>query len=172
MLGLFSWCFSWLISVFLVIFLFYYLPFKKFLRGVPPLTEKEFREDHPSKAPSVIVWSRIAFVILAILTIIFILSQVSDYTQTHTKQKIKNWLIGTLFFILIFPTFFAGPYLSVALIEIITGVSIIIPFGHGGPRPDRTRYYVSPRARLVGVYRLLLAIIIFATFYILAHWEG
>lgn len=154
-------------SFFLAAFLCHIVPFYLYLRNVPALTKKEFLARYSSKAPSVLFWGGASFLFFSLLSIFLIIYQSRNLFMCQTEIIVAGIL-------LLFPTFAAGANLSAALIEISAGVSIFIPLrlGIGGGESGETRYFVSPRARLVGMYRLLLAIIFFTAFHILAHWEG
>lgn len=137
-----------------------YLPYWWWLPNGQGLTEKELLEQHPSRAWLARLKS-VAVAVSALPTIFFVF--IAGLDGINDQPPLYRYV--TMF--LLPPTFFVGSYSSVGVIEMVAGLSLVVPFGHGGP--GRERYIVSPRVRWAGVYRVLLAIVLLSAFYYFSH---
>ena len=131
------------------------LPPRLFLPGERWLTEKEFREAAPGKA-----WCRhlpaVATVAGFLLHVILFL--IVQATCTNTAAL-------TLGFV---PLFFLWIYVPVGVVELMAGVSVLVPVGRrsGG----EARFIVAPQAVRAGALRLCLTPVAFAAFLTAAYW--
>jgi hypothetical protein len=131
------------------------LPPRLFLRDERWLTEKEFREVNPGKA-----WCRhvpaVAMVAGFLLHVTFFLIVRATCTNGATL------MVGFL------PLAFLWIYVPVGVVEMVVGVSVLVPIGRG--RGGDARFIAAPGAVRAGVCRLGLTAVVFATFLTAAYW--
>jgi hypothetical protein len=131
------------------------LPPRLFLGDERWLTEKEFLEEFPGKA-----WCRhlpaVAIVGGFLLHVIFFL--IVRATCTNKTALLPGFL----------PLFIMWIYVPVGIIELLAGVSVLVPIGRG--RGGETRFIAAPRAVRAGALRLCLTAVVFAAFLTAAYW--
>jgi hypothetical protein len=133
------------------------VPWTWFLRNQPRFTSEELSAEQPGMA-----WVTkkpwLGPLVFAGLTLLFNLGQ---GTQLHGPS-----LVFPFFFMLSYPI---GAYSYVGILELTFGISPWFPWGR---HHDRTiLYVVGWRVRWVGLYRLILAAIVFTSFHCLIAWE-
>src|SRR5262245_47089636 len=130
------------------------LPPRLFLRGERWLTEKEFREAAPGKA-----WCRhlpaVALVAGFVLHVISFL--IVSATCTNAAALMPGFL--SLFFLWI--------YVPVGIVELVAGVSVLVPVGR---RSGEAQFLAAPQAVRAGTLRLCLTAVAFAAFLTAAYW--
>ena len=131
------------------------LPPRLFLRDQPWLTEAEFLQAAPGKA-----WCRHMPAIAAVVAFptFVILFLTVQLTCTNKAPMVVGFV--PLYFLLI--------YVPVGLVELMTGVSVLVPVGRG--RGQQPRYIVSPRAGRAGTFRLGVTAAVLAVLLVAAYW--
>jgi len=141
---------SILVAVFLCL-----LPPKLFLRDAPWQTEEEFLAAAPAKA-----WCRHTPAIAALVgfpTYLLLFLSV-QFTCSNTLPLLVAMV----------PLYFLWLYVPVGVIEMIAGVSVLVPIGRArGLKPG---YISGPRAVQAGVFRLGVTAAILAGLLIAAYW--
>ena len=131
------------------------LPPRLFLQGKPWLTEEEFRQVAPEKAwcrhtRSIAVISAFPTFVLLFLTV-----------QTTCTNKVP-------LMVAFLPLYFLWIYVPVGLIEMIAGVSVLVPVGRA--RGMEARYIVGSGAVWAGAFRLGVTALILAGLLVAAYW--
>ena len=134
-----------------------YLVPASYLRDKRVLTAEQVRAECPQKAWVTEV-SKLGPVVCAVLSFLFIFAQGVHIGQPSLVLPFFVPLAGMV-----------GYNLYAAFLEIVAGISIILPFGRGRRMP--ICYVLSSNVHAVGVYRVVLAVIVFAAFYILVRCE-
>jgi len=131
------------------------LPPRLFLRDERWLTEEEFREAAPGKA-----WCRhmpTIAVLVAFPTYVILFLSI-QITCTNKAPMALAFV----------PLYFLWIYVPVGLVELIAGVSVLVPVGRG--RGLQPRYIASPRAVRVGAFRLSVTAVVLAALLVAAYW--
>ena len=128
-------------------------PWGWILRKETSLTPEELKSQHPEKA-----WV-ISFPPLlgSIGTLVLGLGIIAQFGQPMPRPSVLSAFLVPLNLLMAF-------YAYAALIEILGGVSPIVPLGHS-PRP--MKYIVSKKVRAVGVYRIVLSVLVVAAYFVL-----
>src|SRR5262245_11633229 len=132
---------SILLAVYLVL-----LPPRLFLRGERWLTEKEFREVAPGKA-----WCRHLPLVAGLAGFVLHVTGFLIVRATCTNTVVL--MLGFL------PLFFLWIYIPVGVVELMAGVSVLVPVGrHAG----EAQFIAAPQAVRAGALRLCLTAVVFA----------
>jgi hypothetical protein len=131
------------------------LPSQLFLRGERWLTEQEFREATPGKA-----WCRHLPPVAMVAGFLLHVSLFLIVRATST-----NWAVLMLGF---GPLFFLWIYVPVGVVELVAGVSVLVPAGRR--RGGEAQFIVAPQAVPAGAFRLCLTAVVFAAFLTAAYW--
>lgn len=131
------------------------LPPRLFLHGERWLTEEEFRQVAPAKSwcrhtRSIAVISAFPTFVLLFLTV--------QLTCTNKVPLLVAFV----------PLYFLWIYVPVGLIEMIAGVSVLVPVGRA--RGMEARYIVGPGAVWAGAFRLGVTAVVLAGLLVAAYW--
>jgi hypothetical protein len=131
------------------------LPPRLFLHGEQWLTEKEFRAASPDKA-----WCRHLPAVALVAG--FLLHMIVFLIVRATCTNGAALLLGFV------PLFFLWIYVPVGVVELLAGVSVLVPVGQrsGG----EARFIAAPQAVRAGAFRLCLTAVAFVTFLTAAYW--
>jgi hypothetical protein len=141
---------SILLGVFLCL-----LPPRLFLRDAPWLTEEEFLATVPEKA-----WCRHtpAIAILVGFPTYLLLFLGVQFTCNNTLP----------FLVAMVPLYFMWIYVVVGVVEVISGVSVLVPVGRA--RGLKAAYVAGPRAVRAGIFRLACTAVVLAALLVAAYW--
>lgn len=131
------------------------LPPRLFMRGERWLTEQEFRAAAPGKA-----WCRhvpvVALVAGFLLHVAFFLFVRA--TCTNTLALMPGFL----------PLAFLWIYVPVGVVELLAGVSVLVPIGR---KTGEARFIAAPGVAGAGAFRLGATAVAFAGFLTAAYWQ-
>src|SRR5262245_34142310 len=130
------------------------LPPRLFLRDQRWLTETEFREAAPAKA-----WCRHLPVVAGVAG--FVLHVTGFLIVRATCRNAAVLMLGFL------PLFFLWIYVPVGVVELMAGVSVLVPVGrHAGG----AQFIVARQAVRAGALRLFFTAVVFAAYLTAAYW--
>jgi hypothetical protein len=130
------------------------LPPRMFLRGERWLTESEFREAAPAK-----VWCRHVPAIALIAGFLLHVSFFLFVRATCTNSAVL--MVGFL------SLAFLWIYVPVGVVELLAGVSVLVPVGRG---LGEAQFIAAPSAVRAGAFRLSATALAFAAFLAAAYW--
>ena len=138
-----------LVAVYLIL-----LPPRLFLRDQPWLTEEQFLAAAPGKA-----WCRHtpAIAIVVAFPTYVILWLTVQFTCNNTLPFLVAFL----------PLYFMWIYVPVGVVELISGVSVLVPVGR--MRGAKPAYIAGPRAVRAGAFRLGITAVILAALLVAAY---
>lgn len=131
------------------------LPPRLFLRDEPWLTEEQFLEAVPGKAwcrhtPAIAALSAFPTYVILCLTV--------HSTCSNTAPLILGFL----------PLFFLWIYVPVGIIELLAGVSVLVPIGGRGR--GQPGYIAGPRVVRAGAFRLGVTAVVLTAMLVVAYW--
>jgi hypothetical protein len=130
------------------------LPPKVFLRGEPWLTEEQLREVAPGKA-----WCRHLPASVAIMFPTYVgLFLAVQYTCNNQAPMLLAFV----------PLYFLWLYVPVGLVELLAGVSVLVPVGRS--RSTKPVYVVGPRVARAGAFRLAVTGAVLTALLVVAYW--
>jgi hypothetical protein len=131
------------------------LPPKLFLRDQRWLTEEEFRSAAPAKAWCRHVPTIAVLVAFPTYVILFVCVQLT----CNNKEPL---MVGFV------PLFFLWIYVPVGVVELTTGVSVLVPIGRG--RGQQAQYMMGPQAVRAGIFRLAVTAAVLTVWLAAAYW--